>query len=114
VASLTSVTSEIQIMEKVLCEYARFSATSPPLRIATVFDRENGAFLLVDEGWDGYKRIYNTWAHVELRNGKIYIEQDLTEAGLANDLVAAGIPESRIVLNFKHPSLRQDTNFAIA
>ena len=113
-ASITSVTSETQIVEKVLCEHARFSTTAPPLRTVTVFDRENGAFLVVDEGWDGYKRIYNTWAHVEVRSGKVYIEQDLTAEGLANDLVAAGIPESRIVLNFKHPSLRRDTPFAIA
>lgn len=49
------MTSETQIVEKVLYKHARFSITAPPLRTVTVFDRENGAFLIVDEGWGGYK-----------------------------------------------------------
>ena len=51
---------------------------------------------------------------VELRDGKVYIQEDMTQDGIAGDLLAAGIPASRIVLAFKHPSLRPYTDFAPA
>lgn len=111
---MATLTSDSEIVESVLRELAQFYATPQKFRTITAFDRERGEFLLVDEGWDGYKRIHNTWAHVEVKDGKVYIHGDNTQDGIATDLIAAGIPASRIVLSFKHPSLRQETAFATA
>jgi hypothetical protein len=111
---MVAVDSDAEIIEHILCERARFYAMPERFRTLTVFDRERGQFLLVDEGWNGYKRTHNTWVHVELRDGKFYIHEDGTQDGIATDLMKAGIPSSRIVLSFKHPTLRQDTPFAIA
>jgi hypothetical protein len=98
----------------VLCERARFYAKPEKFRTLMAFDREHGQFLLLDEGWDGYQRIHRVWAHVELRDGKLWIHEDGTEEGIANLLVAAGVPRDRIVLAFYAPSLRTDTEFAVA
>ena len=49
---------------------------------------------------------------MEVTGGKIYIHGDNTQDGIASDLIDAGIPASRIVLSFKHSSLRQETAFA--
>ncbi|MBV7334508.1 XisI protein [Chloroflexi bacterium TSY] len=46
--------------------------------------------------------------------GKIWIEIDWTEEGIATELVAAGVPKEDIVLAFHHPSMRQYTEFAVA
>jgi hypothetical protein len=53
-------------------------------------------------------------AHVEIKGDKIWIQQDGTEQGIAADLVAAGIPKDRIVLGFKSPQRRGNTQFALA
>ncbi|WP_249213848.1 MULTISPECIES: element excision factor XisI family protein [unclassified Synechocystis] len=46
---------------------------------------------------------------------KVYwVQRDGTEDGIANELVANGIPKEVIVLGFHEPSVRPHTGFAIA
>lgn len=111
---MAAVEHDAEIIEQMLCERARFYAAPGKFRTLTAFDREHGQFVLIDEGWDGYRRIHRVWAHVELRDGKIWIHEDGTEEGIANLLVAAGVPRDRIVLVFHTPSLRAATDFAVA
>lgn len=69
-------------------------------------------YLLVETGWKNGRRIYGTLLHIDVINGKIWIQQDGTEAGIANELVALGVPKDRIVLGFKSLQRRQITEFA--
>ncbi|MEK0185831.1 element excision factor XisI family protein [Microcoleus anatoxicus] len=50
---------------------------------------------------------------VDCKDGKIWIQRDRTEAGIGNELVAAGAPKEDIVLAFKAPYVRQFTEFAV-
>jgi hypothetical protein len=52
--------------------------------------------------------------HIDIRNGKVWIQQDGTEDGIAEALVEAGIPRDHIVLAFKPPEIRPYTDFAAA
>ncbi|MFM7904363.1 MAG: element excision factor XisI family protein, partial [Microcystis sp.] len=45
---------------------------------------------------------------------KIWIQHDGTEDGIADELVAAGIPQNQIILAFKSPEIRPYTGFAVA
>jgi hypothetical protein len=107
-------THDIEVIEKLLCEQAHYYSTPHQFRTLRAFDHEQGQFLLLDEGWDEYRRIHRVWAHVELREDKIWIHEDGTEEGIANLLVAAGMPCDRIVLAFLAPSQRRATEFAAA
>jgi len=49
-----------------------------------------------------------------LHNNKIYIEEDLTEDGIATNLLVAGVPREDIVLAFHPPEMRPYTEFAVA
>ena len=109
-----STVSEEALLEDILCECAKFYAFPDRFRTLTVFDRQNGQFLLMDEGWDGFKHIHRVWLHVELRGGKFWIQKDGTEDGIAMDLMNAGIPKERIVLAFQHPNRRKYSDFAAA
>jgi len=105
-----------EIIEQTLCECARryAAAGTDAARTLVAFDRERGQFLLMDEGWEGYRRIHHVWAHVERRDGKLWVHEDGTEVGIASLLVAAGVPRERIVLAFHAPVLRSATEFAVA
>ncbi len=46
--------------------------------------------------------------------GKIWIQRDGTEEGIAADLERAGIPKEHIVLGFRPPELRPYTGYAVA
>lgn len=49
-----------------------------------------------------------------MNDGKIWIQQDFTEEGLANQLVELGVPKTDIVLGFRTPYVREFTGFAVA
>lgn len=51
---------------------------------------------------------------IDIINGKVWIEHDGTVPGVAEELVAAGLPREDIVLGFRPPHLRQYTGFGTA
>ena len=56
--------------------------------------------------------VYGTIIHVDIRDGKIWIQRDFTEEGVARKLVDLGVPKTDIVLGFKPPYMRQFNDFA--
>jgi hypothetical protein len=51
---------------------------------------------------------------VDIKDGKIWIQYDGTETGLACALVQAGVPKEDIVLAFHAPHKRPYTGYAVA
>lgn len=47
-------------------------------------------------------------------DGKIWIQRDGTEEGIAADLERAGIAKDQIVLGFRSPEVRPYTGYAVA
>lgn len=102
-----------ETVERVLCELAAAYRTSGSVRTLLAFDRNRGQYLLVDEGWEGFRRIHAVWAHVEVNANQCRIHEDGTEEGIANLLVRSGILESQIVLAFLEPAIRESSAFAL-
>jgi hypothetical protein len=80
----------------------------------TIFDEANDRYMLFRTGWWGKKRVHTATLYVRLEQGKIWIEEDMTEDGLAPELLAAGVPKEDIVLAFHHPEVWPFTEFAVA
>jgi hypothetical protein len=79
----------------------------------TVFDKENDSYLLITIGWDGAKRIHGCLVHLDIIDGKIWVQRDNTEDGVTYELEAAGIPKDKIVLGFHPENVRQHTGYAV-
>jgi hypothetical protein len=79
----------------------------------TVFDSENDSYLLITLGWDGVKRIHGCLVHLDIIDGKIWVQRDDTEDGVTYELEAAGIPKDKIVLGFHPQNVRQHTGYAV-
>ena len=47
--------------------------------------------------------------YLRIVQGKIWIEEDWTKQGIADQLLEAGVPPEDIVLGFQHPSKRSLT-----
>jgi hypothetical protein len=84
------------------------------VRELEVFDDERGHYQWISLGWENGKRAFYVHLYVRLHDGKIWIEKDTTEDGIATDLVREGVPPEDIVLAFQPPGLRQYTDFAAA
>ncbi len=83
------------------------------IQAETIFDLEQDRYQLVYVGWLDEKRLYGVVLHVDIIGDKIWIQQDGTEVGIANELVELGVPHQDIVLGFDPPTMRQYTDFAI-
>jgi hypothetical protein len=79
-----------------------------------VFDEERDHYMLLKTGWSGGRRVRATTLYVRLREGKIWVEEDMTEEGIATALLRQGVPPEDMVLAFHPPTLRKHTEFAAA
>jgi|HubBroStandDraft_4_1064222.scaffolds.fasta_scaffold286533_2 hypothetical protein len=86
----------------------------PGEEVDCVFDDLRDQYLLLKYGWPRGKHTHYTKIHIRISNGKIWIEEDMTEVGIANELVEAGIPKEDIVLAFNPPELRNIADYAVA
>jgi len=104
-----------QLIKQIIQKYA--FPDDPPydeFETQVVFDDERGHYYLLDIGWNGSNRIHGFTLHIDLKNDKIWIQQDWTEEGVANELVELGVPKQDIVLAFHAPYKRKHTGFATA
>jgi len=110
---MATAESDRQLIESIIREYARIPYSYGETQIQTVFDREQDHYLLMLVGWEGIRREHGCLVHVDLIDGKFWIQRDGTERGIAQELLDAGVPKDRIVLAFRSPAKRQLTDFAV-
>lgn len=105
-----------ELIRAYILSFVELSRRSPIPGIETlpVFDERNQHYLLVNVGWQNGRRQRATTLFARIHDGKIWIEEDWTEEGLANALTKAGVPKSDIVLAFQPPDMRPLTEFAVA
>jgi XisI protein len=102
-------------IQQLLTEKAKRNAgganTASEYAVQTVFDKEHDHYQLMYVGWRGKKRDFGCLLHLDIKDGKIWIQHDGTERGIANNLVELGVPNTDIVLAFHEPEVREFTDF---
>jgi hypothetical protein len=111
---MDSLSAYREAIERVLTVYTRIPYAHGDLRCEALFDRDNNRYALITLGWSGGKRVHFPLVHIDIVDGKVWIEKDNTEDGVASELVQAGIPKSHIVLAFRPPEVRKHTEYAVA
>jgi len=88
------------LIKNILSEYQKISAQIQEKDIdeELIFDDERSQYLWFNVGWKNNKRIKAISVYIRIKNEKIYIEEDWTEAGIANELLEKGVPKEDIVL----------------
>jgi hypothetical protein len=104
------------LIKRLLLEkQALFGRFSPPGHAQyCALDEERDQYLLVNTGWVKEGRQHGATLYLRIQDGKIWVEEDWTEDGIANELVANGVPREDIILGFQPPSVRAHTKFAVA
>ena len=103
-----------QAVIKVLQDYVEFLGNDPESDFQLIIDENKDHYLLMEIGWHKNQRIYGSLIHIDLIKEKIWIQQDGTEEGVANELVKQGISPQQIVLAFKTLERRKITDFAVS
>ena len=99
---------------KLLNTTPQFKPAHGEYKTELIFDEVNDHYELVRNGWNGPYRMEGSVIHIDIRGGKIWIQYDGIEDGVANVLVEKGVPREHIVLAFKSPDMRLHTGFAVA
>lgn len=71
-----------------------------------LFDKEHDHYQLLNIGWKGLKRVYECFIHLDIKDGKVWIQRNMTEIDLAQYLVSMGVPKEDIILGL-HPSYKR-------
>jgi hypothetical protein len=103
-----------ELIEKILAEHTRVPYAHGDIQFETVFDRQADRYLLMLVGRENGRRVHGCLVHVDIINGKVWIQRDGTERGVAKELLEAGVPQEHIVLGFRSPEMRKHTEFAMA
>jgi hypothetical protein len=92
----------------------RSMQNSKEVEVQTIFDVERDHYQLVYVGWKHNDiRDYGCLLHLDIKGGKIWIQYDGTEDGIAHALMKLGVPSQDIVLGFQPLRVRADTDFAV-
>jgi XisI protein len=100
-------------LEGILRGYIDALNLDAAIAVYLVISHDHNHYMLMHEGWQGDQRFHGSIVHAEIRNEKIWIHYDGTEAGITDELVMAGVPKDHIVLAFQPPYARQHTGYAI-
>jgi hypothetical protein len=104
-----------QLIQKIIVAHTEVPYTDGEITFETFFDREADRYLLMLVGWEASgKRVHGSLIHIDILDGKIWIQRDGTEYGVARELLDAGVPKEDIVLAFHPPEVRQDAELTAA
>ena len=101
-----------ELIKRIITRHAQIPSVSGEVRIETIFDAAQDHYALVYTGWDGLRRIEGEVIHIDIINGKIWIQHDGTEYGVARELEELGVSRQEIVLGFHAPVKRPLTGYA--
>jgi hypothetical protein len=102
-----------QIIIDLLKEHIHEQNNDDVVESQLVIDPVNHHYQLLHVGWQGEKRIYACPIHIDIKDGKIWIQQDFTEVGIAQQLLERGVAKSDVVLGFRSPFMRQLSEFSV-
>jgi XisI protein len=102
------------IIRELLAQWAAIPHLEKGIRERTLFDEQNDRYAVIAEGWLEVERVLDIILDLEIVNGKVWIQADNTDVAIARKLEAQGIPKSDIVLGFRSPATRAETEYAVA
>ncbi len=110
---MEKIESYRQAIRKLLNQYASYQSPYGNVENQVIFDIERDHYQLLRLGWQGKSRVYGCSIHLDIKDEKIWIQQNLTDIDIAEELVSYGVLREDIVLGFQPPYLRQYTDYAV-
>lgn len=78
------------------------------------FDPIRDHYQLMRIGWKGLDHIYHTVLHFDIKDGKIWLQQNTTDIDVGQELLDMNIPKGDIVLGL-HPAYKRPyTGYGVA
>jgi hypothetical protein len=102
-----------EAVQSLLTNISSQSISDSGIESQTLFDTVRNHYQVVHVGWHNHHRVYGCVLHVDIKDGKVWVQHNGTERAIADDLMERGVPAQDIVLGFHSPSKRKFTEFAV-
>lgn len=103
-----------ECIQTLLTDYAKDDISNDEVEVQLIFDTQRNHYQWMNVGWQQFNRIYCCIMHFDIKNGKIWLQQNLTDQNPAEDLVNMGIPKDDIVLGLQPPYKCPYTEYGVA
>jgi hypothetical protein len=103
-----------EYVQVLLSQYAKDDASDEEVEVQLIFDTQRDHYQWMNVGWRQFDRIYRCIIHFDIKDGKIWLQQNLTDLNPAEELVEMGVPREDIVLGLQPPYKRQYTEYGAA
>ena len=103
-----------QYVQTLINHYAEDDISDDEVEVQLILDTERDHYQWMNVGWQELSRIYRTIIHIDIKDGKIWLQQNLTDQNPAEELVAMGVPREDIVLGLQPPYKRPYTDYGVA
>ena len=103
-----------EAIKNLLIEYTASEKYDDDCESQLIFDEKKDHYLWLELGWDDQRRIYYTIIHFDIKNGKIWLQQNATDLNPAEDLIELGVKREDIILGLQPPHKRPYTNYGVA
>jgi XisI protein len=98
----------------ILNEYAKIKYANVEGGNQLIADKENHRYQVVTIGWEKNVFVHDCPMHFDIIDGKIWVQQNMTEWEVGEMLEEQGVPKSDIVVGFLSPDLRSYSKYAVA
>ena len=111
---MASLENYRQCIQTILNKHGQFKPNYEEIDNELIFDTVHDHYQLMYVGWNGLKRVYHSIIHFDIKDGKIWIQQNMTDVDLADELENMGVPKEDIVLGLQPPYKRPYTGYGLA
>jgi len=103
-----------QLVQALLTRYAEEDSVAAGVEVQLSLDTVRDHYQWLNVGWHDTNYIYDCYIHIDIKDGKVWIQRNWTEEQPAVELVKMGIPPQDIVLGLQPPSNRPYTDYGVA
>ena len=98
-------------IETLLERESHYKSQGEDVESQLFFDPVRHHYQVMRVGWQGLNRVYHTMMHFDIREDKIWIQQNTTDLDVGEALVEMGVPKEDIVLGLHPPYKRPYTGY---
>jgi hypothetical protein len=103
-----------RIVTEILLELAQSQTIGGEIQTLPVFDELRHHYQILDIGWDvSGRRVFQPIVHVDLIDGKVWIQENMTDSDIAEAFAKEGIERSCIVLGLYSRAHRELSRCAV-
>ena len=103
-----------EFVQCLLSRYAEMFSCDDEVEGQLIFDPQRDHYQWMKVGWHGSRRVYRCVVHFDIKDGKIWLQQNMTDRDPAEALVELGVPREDIVLGLQPPYKRPYTDYGVA